>query len=270
MANELTIGKLKVKIHDDRIQMGADAAKMVITKITDLLSRQQEVNMIFAAAPSQNEFLDFLSGGKDVDKKDLDEKNVDEKDVEWNRVNAFHMDEYLGLSEKAPQGFGNFLKERLFDKLPFRTVNYLKGNAADPLGECRRYAELLSQYPADIVCMGIGENTHIAFNDPHVADFNDKQQVKIVDLDEACRQQQVNDGCFGRLEDVPARALTLTIPALLGAACIYCMVPGKNKAQAVYYTLREGITEKYPSTILRTHKQAILFLDKNSASMLDG
>lgn len=130
------------------------------------------------------------------------------------------------------------------------------------------YARLLTHHPADIVCMGIGENAHIAFNDPHVADFDDPHLVKVVDLDESCRQQQVNDGCFDHIDDVPSYAITLTIPALYSAKSLFCMVPGANKAQAVYHTLHEEITEKYPSTILRRHRDATLFLDLKSAARL--
>jgi glucosamine-6-phosphate deaminase len=209
------------------------------------------VNIIFAAAPSQNEFLDFLSHIEDVD---------------WGGVNAFHMDEYVGLAEHAPQRFGNFLKERLFNKVPLGSVHYLNGNAGNLQKECERYAALLKQYPADIVCMGIGENTHIAFNDPHVADFKDLEKVKVVNLDEVSRQQQVNDGCFENLEMVPSHALTLTVPALFSAEYIYCIVPGKNKSEAVYSALREKISETYPATILRRHRNNVLFLDADSSA----
>jgi glucosamine-6-phosphate deaminase len=179
------------------------------------------------------------------------------------------MDEYVGLEEKAPQRFGQFLKERIFDKVPFNKVHYINGNAEDPHVECRRYSNLLKQYSTDIVCMGIGENTHIAFNDPHVADFNDPLDVKVVALDEVSRQQQVNDGCFERIESVPTFAITLTVPTLLRANYIYCIVPGANKASAIYYTMNIDANEKYPSTSLRNHNNAILYLDKDSASKLD-
>lgn len=253
MVKETVIDNLKVKIYESRIAMGAEMARMVVEKIKFLLARKDSVNIIFAAAPSQNEFLESLSR---------------EKGVDWGWVNAFHMDEYVGLNENAPQRFGNFLKEKIFNKVPFRSIHYLNGNAGNLQWECQRYSELLKKYPADIVCMGIGENTHIAFNDPHVADFKDLKKVKVVNLDEACRQQQVNDGCFGQSDAVPSHALTLTVPALLGASYIYCMVPGKNKAEAVSYTLREEISEKYPSTILRRHKNSILFLDGDSSAKL--
>lgn len=246
---ELLVDQLKVRIYPDRKEMGSDAAKMMAARINDLLNSKEVVNVIFAAAASQNEFLEALS----------------KENVNWSKVNAFHMDEYIGLAENAPQQFGNFLQERIFDKVPFKQVYYLKGYAKDIKEECNRYAELLKQYPVDITCMGIGENTHLAFNDPHVADFNDPALVKVVDLDEACKQQQVNEGCFPGIQDVPMYALTLTIPALMKADYIFCMVPGAAKANAVYHTLNDEIKELYPSTILRTHSNALLFLDTDSA-----
>ncbi|MDB4919339.1 glucosamine-6-phosphate deaminase [Mucilaginibacter sp.] len=247
------ISNLPTFIYEERTAMGKDAANMVCQKIDTLLSRQQFVNMIFAAAPSQNEFLTALT-----------QYNTND----WKYVNAFHMDEYIGLPENDPRTFASFLKEKIFDKLPFNSVNYINGNAADPEAECRRYAELLANHPPDIVCMGIGENGHIAFNDPHVADFNDPAQVKVVSLDTECRQQQVNDKCFEALDDVPTHALTLTVPALMAGRYIYCMVPGEKKAKAVFNTLHVEITEKCPATILRKHISAALFLDKDSGRLL--
>ncbi|HEY8659055.1 MAG TPA: glucosamine-6-phosphate deaminase [Hanamia sp.] len=252
---ELLANKMKVKIYETRLQMGDEAAYEVGKKIKELLLSREFVNIIFAAAPSQNEFLSSLSKQPDVD---------------WSRVNAFHMDEYMGLDEEAPQRFSQFLKERIFDKVPINKVYYINGNADDPNDECRRYSHLLKQYPTDIVCMGIGENAHIAFNDPHVADFNDLLCVKVVILDEASRQQQVNDSCFERIEDVPTFAITLTVPALLQANYIYCIVPGAKKAAAIYYTMNSEVNEKYPSTSLRNHNNAILYLDEDSAAKSEG
>lgn len=146
------------------------------------------------------------------------------------------MDEYIGLAADAPQGFGNFLRGRLFGRLPFGQVFYLDGQAADPQAECARYSALLAEYPVDIVCLGIGENGHIAFNDPHVARFDDPVRVKVVDLDDKCRRQQVHDGCFASLGQVPTHALTLTIPALTAASGMYCIVPAQTKARAVHDT----------------------------------
>jgi len=249
---ELVKDTLQVKILDSRAAMGELAAAAVSAKINELLGTQTVVNMIFAAAPSQNEFLEALL----------------KKDVDWTRINAFHMDEYLKLNADASQGFGNFLRDRLFGKVQFRTVNYLNGNAENAAEECRRYSTLLDHYKTDIVCMGIGENTHLAFNDPHVAYFNDAALVKVVDLDEQCRVQQVNDGCFATVDDVPTHALTLTIPALFSSTFAYCMVPGEKKANAIYHTLNEEISEKFPSTILRKHPNAILFIDDKSSALI--
>lgn len=245
--------KLKIKIYETRAMMGARAAYDVSEKIRQLLAKQDFVNMVFAAAPSQNEFLAVLSKDKSVD---------------WSRVNAFHMDEYIGLSNSDPARFGNFLKERLFGLAPFHEVHYLDGNTGDPSIECRHYTALLRKYPTDIVCLGIGENTHLAFNDPHVALFDDPFLVKVVSLAEASRRQQVNDGCFSSIELVPSLALTLTIPALLRSKAAYCVVPGANKAEAVYHTLYSGVSEVYPSTALRQHPDATLYLDKDSSEKI--
>jgi glucosamine-6-phosphate deaminase len=244
--------QLKVEASGSRHLMGIAAANAVAKKIIELLKAKQFVNIIFAAAPSQNEFLDELL----------------KLEIDWTRVRAFHMDEYLNLDVDAPQGFGNFLRERLFGKVPFKAVHYLNGNAANAEQECLRYADLLNQFPPDVVCLGIGENTHLAFNDPHVADFNDPLLVKIVDLDNACRVQQVNDGCFARIEDVPTHALTLTIPALLNTPFAFAIVPGEKKADAVKHTLNAAISEIYPSTILRRHPDATLFVDDKSGAYI--
>lgn len=244
--------KLTVKIFENRKLMGDAVATAVSEQINELLCKQAFVNIIFGAAPSQNEFFESLLT----------------KDIDWSRLNAFHMDEYVNLASAAPQGFGNFLKKHLFDLVPFHTVNYIDGNVKDYETECLRYAELLNQFETDIVCLGIGENTHLAFNDPHVADENDPYFVKRVDLDEACRTQQVNDGCFKTIDEVPTHALTLTLPALLKAPYAFCTVPSEKKAQAVYYTLNEKIGDNFPSTLLRKHKNAVLFLDDQSSKRI--
>ena len=249
---EINKDKLIAKIYSGRPELGAAAAEILTAKISELLKTKEYINIIFASAPSQNEFLAELLN----------------KNIEWNRINAFHMDEYIGLHPDASQGFGNFLKDRLFTKVNCHEVNYLNGNATDPQDECKRYSDLLIKYPTDIVCLGIGENTHLAFNDPHVADFNDPLIVKVVDLDQDCRFQQVNDGCFATIDDVPTHALTITMPALFKSTCAYAIVPGKFKANAIYHTLSSDISELYPSTILRRHNHAVLFIDEDSASKL--
>jgi 6-phosphogluconolactonase/Glucosamine-6-phosphate isomerase/deaminase len=247
-------GKLRVKVYPTRQKMGKEAAEDVSGKIKELLQQKNEINMIFAAAPSQQEFMQHL---------------ISNTAVEWERINAFHMDEYIGLEKNAPQGFGNFLRDRLFSQVPFKSIHYINGQADDPSRECARYADLLKQYPVDIVCLGIGENGHIAFNDPSVADFNDPESVKSVELELACRQQQVNENLFAELNLVPTYAITVTIPALMKADYMFCMVPATNKAEAVYRTLNDGISEECPATILRTKEDAILYLDRESASLLN-
>lgn len=244
--------KLTVKIYTTTKEMSVNAARDVSNQIKELLSRNEYINMIFAAAPSQSEFLKEL---------------VTYKEIEWERINAFHLDEYINLSENAPQRFGNFLRKEIFGLLPFRKVYYLDGNRPTD-EECKRYADLLKKYSPHIVCLGIGENGHIAFNDPHVARFDDDEMVKVVVLDEMCRQQQVNDKCFDKIEDVPTEALTLTIPTLLLAQYLFCIVPFKTKAQAVYNTINGEISEACPASALRTKDNTVLYLDNESSFLL--
>lgn len=240
--------KLEVRLYASRDESGKEAAQAAVEKVRELLAVQPHVNIIFAAAPSQNEFLQAFR----------------EAPLEWERINAFHMDEYIGLREGAPERFGSFLHQAIFGKVPFRSVHYLSGKEED----VKRYSDLLAQYPTDIVCMGIGENAHIAFNDPPVADFNDPEMVKVVELEEACRIQQVNDKCFVNITAVPTHAITLTIPALMAARFVYCIVPGPTKAAAVYNTLHGEVREAVPATALRKHENAILFIDQKSGSLL--
>ena len=244
---------LTVNIYETRKEMGEAAAEDIKNCILSLLKTKDAINMIFAAAPSQNEVLYALAT---------------DKEIPWNRVNAFHMDEYIGLSADAPQGFGNFLKSHIFGLAEFRSVSYIDITASDAQKECERYAALLADNPIDIVVMGIGENGHIAFNDPPVADFNDKKAVKQVELDEVCRNQQVNDGCFAKLDDVPRTAVTLTVPTLFAGDHLFCIVPAKTKAVAVRSTLCDDISEKCPATVLRRHKSAVLYLDSDSSMLL--
>ena len=246
--------KLDVKIYDTRADMGAGAAADIHDCMVKLLSEKDEINMIFAAAPSQNETLAALLTYTDID---------------WTRVNAFHMDEYIGLPADAPQRFGNYLRDHIFAHAPFKSVNYIDSSATDMDAECARYTALLEKYPTDIVCMGIGENAHIAFNDPGVADFHDPKTIKPVALDDTCRQQQVNDGCFAAFDDVPTHAMTLTVPTLFRAGALFCSVPAPTKANAVKEMLTtEQIDEHCPAAILRLHDNATLYCDADSASLL--
>lgn len=253
MLKELKAGNLKVQVFENRAAMGEAAGKDVTDCIKKLLTEKEEINMIFAAAPSQDETLAAI---------------VATPGINWGRVNAFHMDEYIGLSADAPQAFGNFLKDRLFSKLPFKTVNYIYAENESYEETCERYTKLLKEHPIDIVCLGIGENAHIAFNDPWVADFNDKEAIKRVELDNVCRNQQVNDGCFAKIDDVPTHALTLTVPTLFNADYLFCTVPAPTKAQAVYNTVNAEISEEVPATIMRTHKNAIMYCDPDSGAKI--
>ena len=244
---------LKVNIYSSRDEMGAAAASDVKAAILRALAEKETVNMIFAAAPSQNEVLANLAT---------------DKEIPWGRVNAFHMDEYIGLDKDAPQGFGNFLRRAIFGVAPFKSVSYIDISATDAEEEAKRYEALLKANPVDIVVLGLGENGHIAFNDPPFADFNDTKLVKSVKLDEVCRNQQVNDGCFAAIDDVPTHALTLTVPALMAGKELYCIVPAKTKAWAVRESVNGEITPACPASVLRTHKCATLYLDPDSSSLL--
>lgn len=253
MKTEFYTDKLCVRIYPDRKAMGEAAAADIATAIRRVLAKKECCNMIFAAAPSQNEVLAALTADKSVD---------------FTRINAFHMDEYCGLEPSAPQGFGHFLRTAIFEKAPFRSVHYLNGNTADIPAECARYSALLEAFPTDIVCLGIGENGHIAFNDPHVADFHDPALCKQVALDPVCREQQVHDGCFADISQVPTHALTLTVPALCRGKEMFCVVPAATKANAVYAMVRGSISEHCPATALRNHGAAIVYLDADSAAKL--
>jgi len=245
------IDQLAVKSYSTREEMGKAVGMEVADLLRKLLASQRRVNVVFAAAPSQNEFLETLSG---------------EQGIDWSRVTAMHMDEYIGLSPEAPQRFGNYLREHIFCKVNPGAVHYLDGNAKDLEEECVRYANVLRENPVDVVCAGIGENGHLAFNDPGVADFLDTALVKIVELNQTCRQQQVNDGCFEEISEVPKHALTLTIPALMASRWVHCTVPGPTKAEAIKLTLNSSITDDVPATILRVHPRANLYIDADSAS----
>jgi len=190
--------------------------------------------------------------------------------IDFSRITAFHMDEYIGLPADAPQGFGNFLKTHIFNSCNFANVHFINGCCPDPDKECERYSDLLSNVHIDIVLLGIGENGHIAFNDPSIADFHDPKMVKVVTLEQVCRQQQVNDGCFDELEQVPTHAITLTVPTLMKADYHFCVVPSRLKAKAVADTLEGPVSEACPASILRTAPNACLYLEEESASLLKG
>ena len=245
--------QLEIKKYTTRQEMGAGAAADVERVIAQIIQEKGHINMIFAAAPSQNEMLQNLLHSERID---------------WSKVNAMHMDEYVGLPEGNPQSFGAYLNDHIFRHKQFKSVHYIHGAAPDAAVECARYTRILQQYPVDVVCLGIGENGHIAFNDPWVAEFQDQEAVKVVQLDEICRNQQVNDGCFPSIDDVPTHAITLTIPSLMAAKHMFCVVPAATKAEAVKNTVHGPITEDCPASILRTHSSAVLYCDADSGRYL--
>jgi glucosamine-6-phosphate deaminase len=251
--SKFTVDKLEIEVYPDRRAMGDAAATVVSELMRRIVAKKGRVTMAFAAAPSQNEFLERLCQIEGVD---------------WAKVIAFQLDEYIGLPEHSPQSFGQFLKEHIFNKVNVGKVILLNGNASDPEVECERYSALLKSNSIDIACIGIGENGHIAFNDPPVADFADPKLVKIVELDHRCRVQQVNDGCFESLDDVPTEALTMTIPAVIGARWIVCIVPGSTKSDAVKNAIEGEISTACPASILRQHPRVMLFVDGEAARKL--
>ncbi|WP_165248386.1 6-phosphogluconolactonase [Paludisphaera soli] len=247
------VDQLQVLVFEDRGQAGRAAAGAVAHAIADRCKVAGRANVVFAAAPSQNEFLAGLVA----------------EEIDWPRVDAFHMDEYLGLSGDHPASFRRYLYEHLFGLVDLHALHLIPGEQTErPMLACLAYEDLLLANPTDVVCAGIGENGHLAFNDPPVADFHDPVLIKVVKLDEPCRIQQVHDGCFEQLDDVPRHAYTLTVPALLRAPVVSVVAVGPRKAEAVLSTLKGPIGEACPATGLRRHPGAVLYLDRDAAKLV--
>jgi glucosamine-6-phosphate deaminase len=247
------VGLLSVEIHDTEEDLGRAAAHFVAAELRRAVAGREEANLVLATGTSQFTFLDAL-------KRDAT--------IRWDRLNVFHLDEYRGISAQHPASFRRYLRERILDDVKPGQVHFLKGDAPDPEEEARRYENLLKAHPIDIACIGIGENGHIAFNDPPVADFNDSRLVKVVRLDEQCRRQQLDEGWFASLEEVPTHALTLTIPAIMSSRHVSCVVPEQRKARAVADALEGPISTTCPASVLRRHPSARLFLDRSAASLI--
>ena len=245
---------MHVSVYATPEELGAAAAANTTAIVKDVLARNGSARVIFATGNSQFPFVEALHQHADVD---------------WSKVTAFHMDEYAGMSADHPASFRKWIRERIEDVLHPAAVHYLEGDAPDLAEECRRYEALLREAPIDLICMGIGENGHIAFNDPPVADFNSPEWVTVLELDHACRMQQVGEGHFTGLDDVPTHALSLTIPALIAPATIQVVAPDARKADAVKNTLQGPISEGCPASILRTQAHARLFLDQASFALVD-
>ena len=252
MSQKLKVEQLDIEIFDETVDMGFAAANFVAQKINMAITEKGVAHVILATGTSQFPFL----------------KALKEKDIDWKKVIVFHLDEYRGISDAHPASFRKYLNERILNEVNPKKVYLINGDADDIEGAMNAYSEALEKHPIDIACIGIGENGHVAFNDPPVANFNDLKKIKIVDLDEDCRKQQLGEGWFPTLEDVPKQALTLTIPIILSAKSISCVVPDVRKAAAVKNTLQAEISTVCPATILRTHSDIKLFLDKGSASKI--
>ncbi|MCX6902503.1 MAG: glucosamine-6-phosphate deaminase [Verrucomicrobia bacterium] len=249
------VGALSVRVHPGQAELAVDAAQIAQRHLQEAIALKGGAAVILGSANSQIQFLEALValGG-----------------VDWPRVTFFHMDEYLGIESTHPASFRRFMRERVEARVKPREFCYIKGEALQPLDECERYSALLKAQAIDLCCLGIGENGHIAFNDPPVADFTDRHMVKIVKLAEECRRQQVGEGHFPNPQAVPQFAYTLTIPALCAARKMLCITPEKRKARAVKEALGGPISPACPASILRQQAQCTLFLDAESASELGG
>ncbi|HWY75769.1 MAG TPA: glucosamine-6-phosphate deaminase [Verrucomicrobiae bacterium] len=247
------VDALLVRVYAHQAEMARDVARIAQGYLRETLAAKGSAAAILATGNSQIMFLEELIrlGG-----------------VEWPQITLFHMDEYLGISDQHKASFRRYMRERVERRVRPRAFHYLGGDALLPMDECDRYTELLKAQPIDLCCLGVGENGHLAFNDPPVANFEDKRTVNIARLDEPCRLQQVGEGHFADLNQVPQYALTLTIPALCSARKMLCVAPEKRKAKAIRDALRGPISTNCPASVLRRQPNATLFLDTDSASLL--
>jgi glucosamine-6-phosphate deaminase len=243
---DVKAGELTVVAQPDRRALGAAAAEYVATRIRDGLAERPRLRLIFAAAASQTEFLAAL---------------VEAEGVDWSRIDAFHLDEYIGLPPGHPSAFGRWLDEHIFALVHPGRVEKLNGEAPDPDAECVRYGRLVEDGGIDLALIGVGENGHLAFNDPHVADFDDPLAVKVVEIDETSRRQQVRDGAFASVDQVPTLAMTVTMSTILASRAISIVVAGPQKAAAVHAMLEGPISTACPASALRRHPDAVLFTD---------
>lgn len=247
------VGSIKVEVHPDSKSAGSAAAQATAHEFRRLSRQRELIAAVFATGASQMDILGAM---------------VSIPDLPWNRVWGFHLDEYLGINANHPASFRWYLRENLTSRVAMREFHEIDGSSPDPESVCRVYAEKLRAAEPQICLLGIGENGHLAFNDPGEADFRDPADMKVVRLDAACRRQQVAEGWFADLNEVPERALTMTIPAVLRIPMLIVSVPGKRKAQAVRRALDAPISTKCPATILRTHPNVHLYLDVESAAEL--
>ena len=251
--NSFIVDQMEVRVFKDAEELGNAAASAIRVDLLRLIEKKGEISVMFAAAPSQDTTLNALK---------------EYKDIPWEKVNAFHMDEYVGISSEVPQSFRNYLTRNFFSSCNFKSLNLLDAGQKNYKKVAEEYSDTLKEHGIDLIVLGIGENGHIAFNDPPEARFNEERWTKIVKLSLASRNQQVHDGCFLKLTDVPEYAVTVTIPAFLAATKLHCVVPGVLKAEAVRRTLEEPISENCPASVLRTRGGVTLYIDSESASKI--
>jgi len=250
--SEKKFGSLAVLVFSNEDDMGVYAAREAEKVIGSAINRRGDARVMLATGNSQIKFMEQLR---------------DRTGIDWARVTVFHMDEYIGIPATHPASFRRYIKSRLTDFVKPKAAHFIDGDASDVKAEVRRYSALLSERPMDLCCMGIGENGHLAFNDPP-ASFSDTELLKIVTLTEECRRQQTGEGHFPTIADVPPTAITVTIPALLSAVTIFVIAPEMRKAEAVRKALVGPIAESCPASILQRYANARLLLDNDSASSL--
>ena len=243
---------MTIKIFDTKPELGEAAAQDAATIINQAIEERDAAYVIAATGASQFEFLDSLAQAA----------------IDWTKVVFFHLDEYVGLPESHPASFRRYLKERVVSRIHPRAFHFLNGEADDVHEECRRAGDLIAQQTIDVAFVGIGENGHLAFNDPP-ADFDTEAPYIVVNLDDACRQQQVGEGWFKSLAEVPAQAISMSIKQILKSRNILCIVPDQRKAEAVRATFELDVSPMRPASILQQHERVTLYLDHESSSLLD-
>jgi glucosamine-6-phosphate deaminase len=243
-----------VSVFDTTTAMARAAADRAAAILRAAVAKKGVAHAMFATGNSQIAFVHQLVAAT--------------PDVPWSDIVVFHMDEYLGIGPDHPASFQRWIRERIVEPTKPKAAHYLDGRAPAAAAECERYAGLLRLHPLDLCCLGIGENGHLAFNDPPVADFDDTHDVKVVTLDPACRAQQVHEGHFATDDDVPTQAITVTIPALLRAAAVLAIVPEARKAEPVRASLQGPVSVSCPASILQRTPHASIFLDTDSAGLL--
>jgi glucosamine-6-phosphate deaminase len=243
----------ELRVEPDVDALAHAAAAHAAREIRLSIEARGVAHLMFASGNSQLTFLRVLRSAEAVD---------------WGRVVGFHMDEYVGIHSTHPASFARYMHEHVVDHVPIREFHFLDGAAIDPTAECARYAALLQAHPLDLCCLGIGENGHLAFNDPPVADFTDPLDVKLVELDDACKAQQVGEGHFADAAAVPPTAITVTIPALLRAGSVLVIVPEARKAEPVRSAFTGPVSTRCPASILQRTPHATVYLDSESAAGL--